>query len=81
MDIIPAIYSKSLTKYTTFDNYFLIIDAYYKLPKLYGMEYITAEEVMYKLDMFLEIFGKLDEFGWWDMERIKTDAGMQFTSK
>ena len=36
---------------------------------------------MYKLDMFQEIFGKIDEFGWWDMERIKTDAGTQFTSK
>ena len=45
------------------------------------MENITAEEVMDKLDMFQKIFGKLDEFGWWDMERIQTDAGTQFTSK
>ena len=31
--------------------------------------------------MFQEMFGKEDEFGWWDMERIQTDAGTKFTSK
>ena len=36
---------------------------------------------MDKLDTFQSIFGKLDEFGWWDMERIQTDAGTQFNSK
>ena len=24
-------------------------------------------------------FGKIDEFGWWDLERISADAGTQFT--
>ena len=81
MDIIPAISSKISTKDTTFINYLLIVDAYSKIPKLYGMENINTEEVMDKLDMFQEIFGKVDEFGWWDMERIKTDADTQFTSK
>ena len=45
------------------------------------MENITTEEVMDKLDMFQTRFGKLDEFGWWDMERIQNDADTQFTSK
>ena len=31
--------------------------------------------------MFQSTFGKVDEFGWWDMDRIKTDNGMQVTSK
>ena len=42
---------------------------------------ITAKEVMEKIDMFQAIFGKLDEFGWWDMEIIQTDDCTQFTSK
>ena len=25
-------------------------------------------------------FGKIDQFGWWDLERISADAGTQFTS-
>ena len=44
------------------------------------MERITTEEVMYKLDMFKSIFGKIDEFGWWDLEIISVDAGTQVTS-
>ena len=67
IDIISGISSKSLTKYTTFDNYRLIVDAYSKIPKLYGIEIITHEEVMDKLDMFWAWFGKVDEFGWWDI--------------
>ena len=44
------------------------------------MEKITTEEVIEKLDMFQSIFGKIDQFGWWDLERISADAGTQFTS-
>ena len=34
---------------------------------------------MDKLDMFQSRFGKMDQFGWWDSERISADAGTQFT--
>ena len=30
--------------------------------------------------MIQSIFGKMDQFGWWDLERISADAGTQFTS-
>ena len=43
------------------------------------MEKITTEEVMDKLDMFQSRFGKIDQFGWWDLERISADAVTQFT--
>ena len=45
------------------------------------MENITTEEVTDKLDMFQEIFVKLDEFGWWDMEIIQSDTSTQFTPR
>ena len=63
MDIIPATSPKSLTSETNFSNYHLIVDAYSKIPKLYGMERITNEEVMDKLDMFQAVFLKVDKFG------------------
>ena len=44
------------------------------------MEKITTEEVMEKLDMFQSRFVKIDQFGWWDLERISADAGTHFTS-
>ena len=43
------------------------------------MKKITTEEVMDKLYMFQSRFGKIDEFGWWDIEIISEDAGTQFT--
>ena len=30
---------------------------------------------MENLYMFQSIFGKVDEFGWWDIEKIQTDTG------
>ena len=80
MDIIPSTAPKSLTNDTTFSNYLLIVDAYSKIPKIYGMENITTAEVMDKLDMFQSRLGKIDQFGWWYLERISADAGTQFTS-
>ena len=56
MDIISAKFSKSLTKDTTSSNYLLIVDDYSNIPKLYGMESITTEEVMDKQYMFQEYF-------------------------
>ena len=44
------------------------------------MEKITTEEVMDKLDMFQFRFGKFEQFGWWELERISADVGTQFTS-
>ena len=80
MYIIPSTASKSLTSDTTFSNYILIFDVYSKITKLYGMDKIITEEVMEKLDMFQSRFGKIKEFGWWDLERISANTGTQFTS-
>ena len=79
MDIISSTAPKSLTIDTNVSNYLLIVDVYSKIPKLYGMEQVTTEEAMEKLDMFQSRFGKIDQFGWWDLERISADAGTQFT--
>ena len=76
MDVITSTAPESLTSDTTFYNYLLIVNAYSKIPKLYGTEKITTEEVMNKLDIFQSIFGKIDEFRWWDLEIISADAGM-----
>ena len=43
MDIVPSTAPKSLTSDTTFSKYLLIVDAYSKISKLYGMEKIKTE--------------------------------------
>ena len=35
---------------------------------------------MDKLDMFQSRFGKINEFGWWYLQRILADAGTHFSS-
>ena len=79
MDIISETAPNVLTSDTTFPNYLLIVDAYSKIPKLYGMDKITTLELMDNMDIFLSRFGKIDEFGWWDLKMISSDAGTQFT--
>ena len=79
LGIVPSTAPKSLNRDTTFSNHLLIVDAYSKIPTLYGMEKITTEEVMEKLDMLQSRFGKIDQFGWWDLEIISADACTQFT--
>ena len=80
MDIIPATAPKGLTSQTTLSNNFLIFDSYSKISQIYGMERITTEEVMDKLDMFQSIFEKIDKFGWWYLEIFSADASTQLTS-
>ena len=80
MYTIPSTAPIVLRSDTTFSNYNLVVDAYSKIPKIYGMEKITTEEVMNKLDMFQSIFGKIDQFRWWDLERISADEVTQFNS-
>ena len=79
MDLISSTAPKSLSNDTTFSNYVLIVDAYSKITKMYGMGNITTAEVMDKLDMFQSRFRKINQIGWWDLERISSDAGTQFT--
>ena len=64
MDIIPSVSYKSLTKYNNFSYCLLIVNAYYKIPKLYGMKNIITKEVMEKIDMFRAISGKVDKLSW-----------------
>ena len=63
IDITPSSPLKLFTSDTTFSYYLLIVYAYSKIPKLYGMYKITTEEVMDKLDMFQSRIGKVDKFG------------------
>ena len=76
MDLIPAIAPKSLASDTTFSNCLFIVDAYSKLPNLYGMDKITIEEVINTLDMLQSRFGTIYKFGCWNLESISTDSGM-----
>ena len=44
MDIIPSTAPKTFTSDTTFYNYLITVDAYSKIPKLYGMDKIPQKK-------------------------------------
>ena len=75
MDIIPSTATKTFDKWQKIYKWLLIVNAYSKIPNFYGMEKVSKEEVMDRMDMFQSRFGKIEEFGWWDLERISADAG------
>ena len=75
MDIIPATAPNVLISETNFYNYLLIVDAYSKIPKTYVMKKFSTEEVIDNLGISQSRFGKIDEFGWWDLEIISEDIG------
>ena len=75
MDIVPSTAPRSLTSDTIFFWLTFNCRCILQDEKLYGTEKITTEEVMDKLDMFQSRFGKIDIFGWWDLERISADSG------
>ena len=79
MDIIPETEPLFLTSETTFLIIFSLL-MHTKPPKIHGMYRIITEEVMDKLDMFQSRFGKIDKFGYWDLEIIPAGAGTQFSS-
>ena len=81
MDIIPSTAPNSFKSETKLSNYILIVDAYSKIPRIYGIKKIATEEVVDELDMLQSRFGKINEFGWWYLERISADAARQFTSR
>ena len=80
VDIIPSTAPKQLTVDTNFSKYLFIVDAYSKIPKFYDMGEFSTEEVMDKLYMFQSRYVNIDEFGWWELEMVSSDAGLQFTS-
>ena len=70
--------TQKFDKWHKFSNYLLIVDAYSKVTKLYGMDKIATEEVMDKLDMLQYRSVKIDKFGWWDLEIFSANSGTQF---
>ena len=74
MYLFTSTATKTLTSDTTLSNYILIVDPYSKIPNNYGMQKITTEEVMDKLDVFQSIW-EIDGFVRRDLERSSENAG------
>ena len=81
LDIEQAKAGGGLTPDSSLPFYLFVVDAYARFCKLYGLQRKTTEEVISALHMFIAEHGLITEFGFVNVDRIRTDAGTQFTSK
>ncbi len=58
-----------------------MVDAYSRFTKIYGLDDKTTESVIKTIRQYTADCGSVDEFGYIDIEMIRSDAGNQFTSK
>jgi transposase InsO family protein len=80
LDFQYAVCPHGLTHATTFPNYLLIVDAYSRYSKLYGLLHKSSSEVIVALKKFQAEKPFLKELGHLDTEKIRADAGSEFDS-
>jgi transposase InsO family protein len=81
MDIEHAIAGGSITPDSSLPFYLFIVDAYSRYCKIYGLRHKTTNEVVSAIQKFVADHGLINQFGYIDVDRLRADAGSQFTSK
>ena len=81
MDILHLQSGSHLTPDSTFAFLLIMVDAYSRFTKIYGLDDKTTASVIKTIRQYTADCGSVDEFGYIDIEKIRSDAGTQFTSK
>ena len=79
-DILPGHSGGSITPQTTYPAHIIFVDAYSRKPTIYGLTGISSTEVITANQQYRADYGKIDELGFFDVSKLKADAGKQFTS-
>jgi hypothetical protein len=80
LDIQHPIMSASLTPKSTYKFYLVVVDAYSRYVRFYGLCDKSTKAVVKALQQYQADNKPVSSFGYLDLERIRTDAGSQFTS-
>jgi transposase InsO family protein len=80
MDIIHPVSKLGLTDDSTYPFYLILVDAYSRYVCLYGMRDKTMGSVIEILTRYQADYGHSASYGYTNTERIRADAGSQFTS-
>jgi hypothetical protein len=75
LDVLYAVLPNGVTHATTFPNYLLIVDAYCRNSKIYGLAHKSSIEVIRALKKFQADHSFLRELGHLDTEKIRADSG------
>jgi transposase InsO family protein len=80
LDIQHPFVEAGLTVSTSYAFYLLIVDAYSRYAKLYGLPKKSTAAVISALQQYQADHSPAETYGYLDTTRIRTDAGSQFTS-
>jgi transposase InsO family protein len=80
MDILHLQSGNHLTPDSTFAFLLIMVDAYARFTKTYGLDDKTTESVIKAIRQYIADCGSVDEFGYNDIVKIHSDAGTQFSS-
>ena len=80
MDIQQAIAGGALTPDSYYPYSLFLVDAFSRLCQIYGLQTKSSEDVIQAIKKFTADHGLVNEFGYGDVDKFKSDAGSQFTS-
>jgi len=80
LDIQHPITSAGLTPKSTYKFYLIVVDAYSRYVRFYGLRDKSTKAVAEALQQYQADNKPVSSFGYLDLEGIRTDAGTQFTS-
>jgi hypothetical protein len=80
LDILYAVSPYGLTHAMTFPNYLLIVDAYLRHSKIYGLAHKSSSDVIGAQKKFQAHHSFLRALGHLDTEKIRADSGGEFDS-
>jgi hypothetical protein len=80
MDIIHPVTRVGLTSDTTYAFYLILVDAYSRFTCLYGLPDKSTDSVISAIQRYQADHGHVGNYGYLNIERIRADAGTQFTS-
>ncbi len=80
MDILPPASAESLTPKSHFPALLILVDAFSRFTRIIGMPNKSSQSVIDALTTFAAEHRLIRGFTFWDIEKIKSDAGTEFTS-
>ncbi len=81
LDILHPTTAVGLTSHTSYAFYLILVDAYSRYTCLYGLPDKTADAVVAAIKQYTADHRRTGTYGYVNLERIRADAGSQFTSE
>jgi len=80
MDILPCKSSLGLTPKASYAHCLILVDAFSRFSVIYGLRHKTTQGVVDTILQYGADHRMADEYGFLDIDRVRADAGSEFTS-